>query len=390
MIYRKTAWDDLPVTVTLSIFDAGNGAAECHAMIIPNEPYSHVALQCEHIEAAIARLQEIDIVKNMAPVFKRYFVSDAANMPENFDYISEPSVLGNENLKTAVSIVQQPPLNGAKVAVWIYFVENGRVYSDGHGSVVLDRPSSKHLYVTQLHKPLNDAYAETENIFRTCSERLRRHGCTLKDHCIRTWIYVQGVDIHYAKMVEARRIRFEEEGLNRSTYYIASTGIEGRHPDTSILVQMDAYAVKGLLPGQIGYLYAPEHLNPTDDYGVTFERGTTVDYGDRRHVFISGTASINNKGEIVHPLRIERQIERTMENIAALLSEAGTTVADVAQMIVYLRDMADYRLVADYFDAHHADVPRIIVWAPVCRPGWLIEVECIAVKAADNPGFDRF
>ena len=61
---------------------------------------------------------------------------------------------------------------------------------------------------------------------------------------------------------------------------------------------MDTYAVKGLQPGQIQFLYAPTHLNPTYEYGVTFERGTAVTYGDRKQIFISGTASIDNKGEI--------------------------------------------------------------------------------------------
>lgn len=81
----------------------------------------------------------------------------------------------------------------------------------------------------------------------------------------------------------------------------ALPGIGGRHADPKVTVQMDTYAVDGLKSEQIHYLYAPTHLNPTYEYGVSFERGTYVDYGDRRQVFISGTASINNKGEVVYP-----------------------------------------------------------------------------------------
>ena len=66
-----------------------------------------------------------------------------------------------------------------------------------------------------------------------------------------------------------------------------------------------------------------------------------MDYGDRRQVFISGTASINNKGEVVHPGNIRRQTERMWENVEALLKEAGCTFADLGLMIVYQRDMAD-------------------------------------------------
>ena len=68
-------------------------------------------------------------------------------------------------------------------------------------------------------------------------------------------------------------------------------------------------------------------------------------YGDRRHVLISGTASINNKGEIKYPKNIVKQTERMWANIEALLEEADCTYQDVCQMIVYLRDNSDYLLV---------------------------------------------
>lgn len=97
-------------------------------------------------------------------------------------------------------------------------------------------------------------------------------------------------------VVKARNAEvFVTQNLTEKTHYIASTGIGGRHADPKVLVQMDTYAVAGLKPEQIHFLYAPTHLNPTYEYGVSFERGTYVDYGDRRQVFISGTASINNK-----------------------------------------------------------------------------------------------
>jgi enamine deaminase RidA (YjgF/YER057c/UK114 family) len=59
-------------------------------------------------------------------------------------------------------------------------------------------------------------------------------------------------------------------------------------------------------------------------------------------------------------------------------------------MIVYLRDTADFRLISDYFDRHHPSVPRAIVLAPVCRPGWLVEVECMAIVATEENRFEIF
>ena len=125
-------------------------------------------------------------------------------------------------------------------------------------------------------------------------------------------------------------------------------------------------------------------------YGVSFERGTCVKYGDRRQVFISGTASINNKGEVVHPGDIRLQTHRMWENVEVLLQEAECTFDDLAQMIVYLRDTADYQIVKQLFDERFPQIPKVILLAPVCRLGWLIEMECIATKADRNEAFANY
>ena len=175
-----------------------------------------------------------------------------------------------------------------------------------------------------------------------------------------------------------------------NTHFIASTGIGGRQQDPNVLSQMDNYAIAGVKKEQIHYLYASTHLNRTSDYGVSFERGTQVNYADRRHVFISGTASINNKGEVVYPKDIVKQTHRMWENVEALLAEADCNFNDVAEMVVYLRDTADYDLVRELYEERFSGKPYVIVHAPVCRPGWLIEMECIAVKAVDLPTMPKF
>lgn len=142
---------------------------------------------------------------------------------------------------------------------------------------------------------------------------------------------------------------------------------------------MDAYAVDGLVTGQQQYLYAKDYLNPTYEYGVTFERGVRVDYGDRCHSLISGTASIDNRGQVVHVGDVRRQTERMWENVEALLNEGGASADDVMSIIVYLRDMADYEVVRRMFSERWGDVPVVITLAPVCRPDWLVEMECMAV-----------
>ena len=123
---------------------------------------------------------------------------------------------------------------------------------------------------------------------------------------------------------------------------------------------------------------------------MSFERGTYIDYQDRRHVIISGTASINNKGQIEHLKDIVKQAHRMWDNVEALLAEADCTYDEVGVMIVYLRDTADYDVVRRLYDERFPDKPCVIVHAPVCRTGWLIEMECMAVKPMDNAAIPAF
>jgi enamine deaminase RidA (YjgF/YER057c/UK114 family) len=286
--------------------------------------------------------------------------------------------------------------------LWLYFVENAQISQEADGTVVVQRPDYSHLFSTQLHErsaveaksPLMPLPAsieqQTSRIFERYTQTLARHNCTLARHCVRTWIYVQDVDVQYGGMVTARRNYFEKEGLTPQTHYIASTGIEGRYIYPDVLILMDAYAVKGIKQKQIKHLQALTHLNPTYEYGVTFERGTAIAYGDRCHIFISGTASIDNRGEIVHPMDIEKQTARTFENIQALLTEADAKMSDIASMIVYLRDTADTAIVERYLETYYPSTPYLMVLAPVCRPGWLVEVECIAIKSVGNKLYASF
>jgi len=380
MMTQIREWTDLSVTVRMASFCIVGGVAEHHATIELNNVLANTEKQYHLLEEASQRLTTFLQMEGCSLVWKRFFVSDAINQA---CYLKTTE-------GEAVSVVQQPPLNGFKASLLLYFVENVQMTTGAENSVVMKRPHYEHLFHTQLHERSGDITTQTHHIFNRYCNNLLQKGCSLGKNCIRTWIFVQNVDVQYSGMVVARREHFEREGLTPQTHYIASTGIEGCyiHPETLVLI--DAYAVANLQPEQIRFLHAPTHLNPTYEYGVTFERGTAVDYGDRRHVFISGTASINNKGDIVHPLDVEKQTARTFENVQALLSEADATMQHVVHIIIYLRDIADYAVVNRYVVQNYPDIPRIMLWAPVCRPGWLVEVECLAIIPIENQQFLKF
>ena len=380
MIYNQYIRDDLSVKISYSVFKPKQGVAEFFFIAEILQPKLTGQEQVNCIEHAIADLKATEEFRNIVFVWKRYFVSDAVNQ----------HLWLQSSCLSAVSIIQQPPLNQTKLTLWIYAIEDAELHQENDGTVVVKRPDYTHLYNTQLHEMTGNSYEQTQAVFDHYLQSLAKRRCSLEANCLRTWIFVQNIDRQYKGMVQARKEIFTIEGLNPQTHFIASTGIEGQSIHPEVLVMMDAYAIQEIKPEQICYLHASSHLNPTHEYGVTFERGVSIRFGDRQHILISGTASIDNQGKIVHPMQIEKQTERTMENIRALLAEAEAGWSDVTHLIVYLRDIADYENTHTYFEKNFPEIPHTILLAPVCRPGWLIEVECSAIKEVEDNRFNAF
>ena len=384
MTFKTKTYEHNTVDVQICSFTGKGNQTEYQLLISVTDPTLPFREQLENLQKGYIKAVTEEVSPAATAVFRRYFLSDAANQA---DSVTE---LECEHSFCALSIVQQPPLNGCKIACWVYLLTDMNIHTCSDGLYEASRNGYRHLWSGAAGNKASNSEYQTRLLLNNYIMQLTEQHCTLAANCIRTWFFVQNVDVNYAGVVKARKEVFVTQDLTEQTHYIASTGIEGRHADPDILVQLDSYAVDGLQPEQIRFLYAPTHLNPTYEYGVTFERGTAVTYGDRRQIFISGTASIDNRGEIVYPGDILRQTGRMMENIRVLLEEAGATTADIMQAIVYLRDPADYQVVKQYLAINHPSLPHLIVLAPVCRPGWLIETECIAVVPADAPRFAAF
>ena len=361
-------------------FDCGTDVREYHAMIQITDRRLPFAVQLEAVISAYDDL--LNRLPDTQAVFKRYFLSDAANQADD--------VVVADVTDCAKSIIQQAPLNGTKVALWVWLMTGVQTGMTKSGLYEVRHGDFRHLFNASAHNLAANSEYQMRLLFNEYVMQLAEEGCTLADNCIRTWLFVNDIDLNYGGVVRARNQVFFTQGLTQNTHFIASTGIGGRQQDPNVLSQMDNYAIAGVKPEQIHYLYAPTHLNRTSDYGVSFERGTYVDYADRRHVFISGTASINNKGEVMFAKDVEQQTRRMWENVEALLAEAECTFDDVCEMIVYLRDIADYDLVSALYQERFPGKPVVIVHAPVGRPGWLVEMECTAVKAIDKPELPKF
>lgn len=367
------------VCIQHSSFAGTGGTAEHHLLFSVTDTSLSPSQQIDAVYEAYRAVWREELPEDGTAVFRRYFLSDAATQwSEVMEYDRRLPIC-------AVSIVQQPPVNGSRIALWAYVQTGMETKVHGTGLFEASHNGYIHLWAGGLFNQAVNSEFQTRLLLNDYILMLCQVGATMGNNCIRTWFFVQNVKENYPGVVKARTEVFLTQNLTEKTHYVASTCIEGRYLHPAVLAQLDAYAVNGLLPGQVRYLHAPTHLNPTYEYGVTFERGTAVTYGDRTHLFISGTASLDNKGEVLFAGDVLKQTARILENISALLREGNVSWEDVLQVLIYLRHPADGEKVRQYMEIHHTSIPFLLVEAPGFRPEWLVEMECMAVCPKGDP-----
>lgn len=319
------------------------------------------------------------------PLLFRFFCSDVYHQAPIIEKLW-PREPGEQRV-----YIGQTPLDSAFVSLQAYCLAGERERKSAGNDTILVKHGAYESLWTLDYPPLRaDAAHQATQVIKAAQAKLDRRGMSLASDMVRTWYYIRDIDNNYEGMIKSRLHWYEANGLTATTHSIASTGIEGQAPNPHALVALHAHAVKGLAPEQIVYLKALEFLSPTYQYGVNFERATKIIYGDRVHCHISGTASIDKNGDVLHKNDPARQTERALENIAALLSEGDLTVGDIRAATVYLRDPCDYGLVAPIVAAVlPADCAVNYTRAAVCRPDWLVEIEgeAVAFRKSAYPDF---
>lgn len=378
----------------------GKSGGNEHFIIVHADGRGDLAAQIAQVEERYAAAQKALSLTPESAIFRRIFLSDAINQAP---VVRRSSLMGDRKNPVAVSIIQQPPLPGSKIALLAYHIDgsgtlNKKRLPSHHASdhhLLVEKNGNRHLWSTGLcagaHAATSPVEVQTHEAFKDLIESLSAHGANLRDHCIRTWVYMKNVDCFYRGMVNARLEVFADFNMNETTHTLASTGIEGACEHQFDLMSMDAYSNIDMKREQISYLNDFSRLSRTEVYNVNFERGTRVAYADRALHVISGTASIDATGRTVYfDGDVVKQAERMFENVDALLRSGSATIDDMMHMIVYLRDPAEYARIDAYMAERFPAIPYVIVEGAVCRPDWLIEVEGMAITENDEPGLPGF
>lgn len=111
-----------------------------------------------------------------------------------------------------------------------------------------------------------------------------------------------------------------------------------------------------------------------------YSHGMEVSAGARL-VFVSGQLGLAADGHV--PESARDQADRCFANIAAILAEAGMTLADIVRLNAYVTDRAHMASYMAARDAHVGAPPpasTLVIVSGFTRPEFKVEIEAVAAK----------
>jgi 2-iminobutanoate/2-iminopropanoate deaminase len=98
-------------------------------------------------------------------------------------------------------------------------------------------------------------------------------------------------------------------------------------------------------------------------------------------VFCSGQIGMDPKTAELVPGDVKAQTRRALENLEAVLTEAGAGLSDVVKTTAYLTDMGDFVEFNEAYAEFFGDRPpaRATIGVAALPKGGRVEVECVAI-----------
>lgn len=251
---------------------------------------------------------------------------------------------------------------------------------------ICDADDAAYYLLSGIHSKENyhsTSYNQTAYMFNKVNTILNQNQLNFKN-VMRTWIYLHDILSQYDDFNLARNKVFNEFGLLKNgnidiqpeeVYLPASTGIGGSNIHDAYGC-MDILAVK-IKNNQLKIIHdTGQKQKAAFRYGSAFSRSVLIENKNYKKLYLSGTASIDEKGRTVHIGNIEKQIEKTGEVIEALLANHSMTMNNLLEGTVFLKK-------AEYIDVYKKyvtykgwdNLPFIIIIADVCRTNLLFEID---------------
>lgn len=342
----------------------------------------------------------VDDLLAQLPVNERILRLAFFGMPsDNIQYVTRRILLRERirkyynNHEPVLSYVSQPPLNARlilEVHSYAPDADDHIIYrhSGGFPYVLLENNEGRFLFAGGFHGDVINfgIGQQSDEIFRFAGNILRKEGFPINS-IIRQWNYIEqitrneGMDQHYQLFNNARSDFYSRTDWH--TGYPAATGIGTNlggvliDLDAAVFTSPDCFTTPIDNKLQVAaHAYSEEVLEAARHKKSTpkFERAKSMTFGDRKIVYISGTAAIRGE-ESLTGVGLERQLHITMENIDQL-----TEGATLKMLRVYLKEKSFYEDAKRLIDEYRLNIPVSYMWADVCRDELLIEIEGIAIR----------
>jgi enamine deaminase RidA (YjgF/YER057c/UK114 family) len=104
-----------------------------------------------------------------------------------------------------------------------------------------------------------------------------------------------------------------------------------------------------------------------------------------RTIYTAGQVSINEHGTLVGADDLAAQTTQSMRNVGLALAAAGATYADIVKITTYVVNYKSElrtfigKARAPFFVAGALPASTLVGVAALAQPGWLIEIEAVAV-----------
>lgn len=247
---------------------------------------------------------------------------------------------------------------------------------------ILHMPTRSYVALSGITAPLSSgAPSQSRALFEQAEIALKSVGGTMFS-VSRTWVWLGDILAWYDEFNRVRNGFFTERGLLDGrvdqSQLPASTGI-GVRPADGTECGLDVFAVVGRGDLAKFHLAGGRQESPYA-YGSAFSRASraTTPAGDT--IFVSGTAAIDSTGKTRYADDPKAQIEMTVENVQALLSEMNCRDEDVVHAIAYCKTPE----VEEAYEPLRARLPwaQFTVIADVCRDDLHFEIEATALPGA--------
>ena len=189
MTFTTKTYEQDFIHAQICSFEGKGGVTEYHIMFSVTDPSLSFGEQLDSLQRAYDAVTKKE-VGNAVAVFRRYFLSDAANQA---DILMEREC---ENPFCALSIVQQAPLNGTKIALWTWLQTGMATETCNSGMFEASHNGYRHLWNGGAHNKATTSEYQTRLLLNDYVMQLTEQHCTLAADCIRTWFFVQNVDVN--------------------------------------------------------------------------------------------------------------------------------------------------------------------------------------------------